>query len=156
MPLAKTIHELSATTWYRRTRVAFVLSFASAQILAFFVVRNGTQGEVFAPISYVLVGRMIKEDFPSYREMGDEEAGRYARREQPALWKRYLRNYEEVHGADSVLRAREYDRTQRIEFHATAFLLITLFFETIRRAFYYVIFGKLFPRKKRTRRDSKV
>jgi hypothetical protein len=152
MQLAKSISELNTRTWYRRAKVALVLSFVAAQALAFHAVRSGTRGEVSAPISYLLIGRMIKEDFPSYREMGDEQAGRHARREQPDLWKEYVQEYEKAHGPDPVLRVREYGRTQRIQFHVTAFLLITLFFETIRRAFYFVIFGKIFPRKTRRRR----
>ncbi len=100
----------------------------------------------------LLVGRVLKEDIPTYRAMSDEEAGRNVYHQHPALWADYVEKYEKKYVIDPVARYREYSEMQRAEFCAIAFLVITLFFEIVRRAFYYVIFGKIFPRKRRRRR----
>ena len=86
------------------------------------------------------------------RGMSDEEAGRDAYERQPALWADYVEKYKKEYAIDPVTRYREYSGIQQVEFCAVAFFAITLFFETVRRAFYYVIFGKIFPRKRRRRR----
>ena len=147
MKLANSLNELSKNRWYRNLRIAFVLSFVTAQIIGFLLVRDKTRGEVVAPISFRLVGRVLKEDMPAFRGMSDEETGRDVYRQRPALWADYVEKYKKEYAIDPVTRYREYSGIQQVEFCAVAFFAITLFFETVRRAFYYVIFGKIFPRK---------
>jgi hypothetical protein len=152
MKLAKSLNELRKNRWYRNLRIAFVLSFVTAQAVGFLLVRDRTEGEVVAPITFTVLGRALKEDLPTYRWMSDEEAGRYVYLQRPALWADYVEQYRHQHGIDPVTSHREYSEAQQTEFCAIAFATITLFFEIIRRAFYYVIFGKIFPRKRRRRR----
>ena len=152
MKLARSLNELTKKRWYRILRIAFVLSFVTAQAIGFLLVRDRTEGTVIAPISFKLVGTALKEDMNVYRGMSDEEAGRNTYQQHPALWDDYVEKYRKKYVVDPVTRYREYSETQQAEFYAIAFLAITLFFETIRRTFYYVIFGKIFPRKRRRRR----
>jgi hypothetical protein len=93
-----------------------------------------------------------QEDFPAYRAMTEEEAGREVYASEPALWAEYVQIYQERYRVDPVTMHRVYSDLQRVEFCIVAFLLITLFFEVLRRAFYYVIFGQIFPRKRRRHR----
>lgn len=152
MELAKSLNELAKKRWYRILRIAFVLSFVTALAIGLLLVRDRTEGTVIAPISFKLVGTVLKEDMPAYTGMGDEDAGRSAYQQNPALWDDCVEKYKKKYLVDPVTRHREYSEIQRAEFCAMALLAITLFFEIIRRAFYYVIFGKIFPRKRRRRR----
>ena len=152
MKLAKSINELKKNSWYRILRIAFVLSFVTAQTVGFHLVRDRTEGKEITPISFKLVGKVLKEDRNVYRGTSDEEAGRNAYQQDPDLWAEYVKKYEKRYAIDPVTRYREYSESQRTEFYVMAFLTLSLFFEIIRRAFYYVIFGKIFPRKRRRRR----
>ena len=152
MELAKSLNELAKKRWYRILRIAFVLSFVTALAIGLLLVRDRTEGTVIAPISFKLVGTVLKEDIPAYAGMSDEDAGRSAYQQNPALWDDYVEKYKKKYVIDPVARHREYSEIQQAEFCAMAFLAITLLFEIIRRAFYYVIFGKIFPRKRRRRR----
>jgi hypothetical protein len=152
MKLAKSINELAKNRWYRILRIAFVFSFVTAQAIGFLLIRNRTERTVIAPISFKLVGKALKEDMNAFGGMSDEEAGRSAYRKDPALWDGYVEEYRKKYVIDPITRYREYSEIQQTQFLVTAFLAITLFFEVIRRSFYYVIFGKIFPRKRRRRR----
>ena len=152
MELAKSLNELAKKRWYRILRIAFVLSFVTALAIGLLLVRDRTEGTVIAPISFKLVGTVLREEISAYQGMSDEEAGRNAYQQNPALWNDYVEKYRKKYVVDPVTRYREYSEIQQAEFCAISFLAITLFFEIIRRAFYYVIFGKIFPRKRRRRR----
>jgi len=152
MKLAKSINELTKKRWYRILRIAFVFSFVTAQAIAFLLVRDRTDGKVIAPISFKLIGRALTQDVSAYRGMRDEEAGRSAYQKNPALWDHHVEEYRKKHVIDPVTLHREYSEIQQTQFFAIAFLVITLFFEVVRRSFYYVVFGKIFPRKRRRRR----
>ena len=149
MELAKSLNELNKNRWYRLLRVAFVFSFVVAQATGFLLVRSKTEGKVIAPISLRLVGRTLKEDLPAYRGMSDEQAGREVYQNDPVLWAEYVEKYEKKYVIDPVTRYRQYSELQRAQFYAIAFLLVTLFFEVLRRSFYYVMLGKIFPPKRR-------
>jgi hypothetical protein len=152
MELARSISELNKKSWYRRLKVAFVLSFVAAQVVGFLLVRSRTNGEVVAPISYRLIGRVLNEDMPPDRAMSDEQAGRYVYQANPGLWAEYVEKYEKKYVMDPIAKCREYTTIQRLQFNGMAFVLITLFFEVTRRAFYYIVFGTIFPRKRRRKR----
>jgi hypothetical protein len=152
MKLAKSLNELGKRRWYRNLRFCFVLSFITAQVVVFVLVRDRTAGTVVAPISFRLVGGALQADMPAYRGMSDEEAGRIVYRQHPALWADAVEKYRKKHSVDPVTRYPEYSRAQRAQFFSIAILVITLFFEIARRAFYYIIFGKIFPRRRRSRR----
>jgi len=152
MELAKSRNELNKKRWYRLLKVAFVLSFVLAQTTGILLVRSKTEGKVIAPISLRLVGRTLKEDMPAYRGMSDEQAGREVYHKDPVLWAHFVEKYEKKYVIHPVARYRQYSELQRAQFCTIAFLLITLFFEVLRRSFYYVIFGKVFPRKRRRKR----
>jgi len=156
MELAKSLNELNKRTWYRLLKAAFVVSFLITQMVGIHLVRSRTEGKVIAPISFKLVGSLIKEEVPAYRGMTDEEAGRDVYHASPALWADYAAKYEKRYVIDPVSWYEEYGEFQRAEFCALAFLGISLFFEVLRRAFYYVIFGKVFPPKRRRRRTKRT
>jgi hypothetical protein len=152
MELAKSLDELNKRTWYRLLKAAFVVSFVVSQTIVILIVRSRTEGKVIAPISFKLVGSLIKEEVPAYRGMTDEEAGKAVYQVSPALWADYAAKYEKRYVIDPVSWYEEYAEIQRAKFCVLAFLGISLFFEVLRRAFYYVIFGRVFPPKKRRRR----
>jgi hypothetical protein len=152
MGLPKSLNELNKRSWYRPLKVAFLLSFLAVQIVGFQLVQARTQGQVIAMTSLESVGGLLKEDMTVYAEMTDGEAGKTVYRTDPALWADYVANYKERYAADPVAWYPEYSEIQRFGFCAIAFLVITLFFEILRRAFYYVIFGTVLPRKRRRKR----
>ena len=154
MKLAKSLNELKKNRWYRNLRVGFVLAFVAAQAMGFLLVRNRTQQEVITPISFKRVGGILTVEEPAYRDMSDEEAGRHIYRLHPDLWADAVEKYRKNYGIDPVATHREYSKAYETQFCVIAFLVITLFFEIIRRAFYFVIFGKVFPRKRRRRRRN--
>jgi len=155
MEPAKSLNELNKKAWYRLVKAAFIVSFLIAQIVGFYTVRSRTEGEVIAPISFKLIGRLAKEEMPDYEGMTDEQAGREVYQKGPSLWSDYAEKYREKYVIDPVEWYRQYSGVQRAEFYAIAFLAISLFFEIVRRAFYYVIFGKVLPPKKRRKRRTK-
>ncbi len=134
--------------------MCFLGAFLTAQTIGLLLVLSKTQGEVVAPISFEWVGRILKEDFPAYRAMTEEEVGREVYATEPALWAEYVRIYQERYRVDPVIMHRVYSDLQRVQFCIVVFLSITIFFEVLRRAFYYVIFGQLFPRKRRRHRRN--
>ena len=152
MELPKSLNELNRRRWYRPLKTAFLLSFIAAQIGGFQLLRARTEGQVIAMNSLERVGGLLKENMPAYEEMTDGEAGKTVYRTDPALWADYVAKYKEKYAADPVAWYPEYSEIQRFGFCAIAFLAITLFFEILRRAFYYVIFGTVLPRKKRRKR----
>ena len=155
MELAKSLNELNKKAWYRVLKAVFIVSFLTAQIVGFHLVRSRTEGEVIAPISFKLIGRLVKEEMTAYGGMTDEQAGRAVYQKGSSLWSGYVAKYEEKYVIDPIAWYRQYSEIQRAEFCAVAFLAISLFFEIVRRAFYYVIFGKVFPPKKRRKRRTK-
>lgn len=156
MELAKSISELNKRAWYRLLKAVFLLSFLTAQLIGIHLVRSGTEGKVIAPISFKLVGRLVKEEMTAYAGMTDEQSGRVVYQESPALWSDYVEKYEEKYAIDPVAWHPRFAGIQRAEFYTLSLAAIALFFEILRRAFYYVIFGKVFPPKKRRKRRSRV
>lgn len=154
MELAKSINELNKRSWYRPLKAAFVLCFVAAQILGIQLVRSRTEGKLMEPISFKLVGRLIQEEMLVPKGMTDEEVGRTVYHKNPALWGVYAAKYKKKYVIDPVAWYPQYSEIQRVEFCTVAFLAISLFFEVLRRAFYYVIFGRIFPRKKRRKRKK--
>lgn len=154
MEPAKSLNELNKRAWYRLLKTAFVVAFLVSQTIGILFVRTRTEGRVIEPISFKLVGSLIKEEVPAYRGMTDEEAGRTVYRASPALWADYVANYEKRYVIDPVSWYEEYSEIQRAEFCVLAFLGISLFYEVLRRAFYYVVFGKIFPPKKRRKKRT--
>jgi hypothetical protein len=154
MRLAKSLNELNKRSWYRRLKAVFVVSFIMAQILGVDLVRRKTATKVMAPISFKLVGRLVKEDIPEYRGITDEQAGRAVYRKGDARWDAYVELYRKEYVIDPVAWYRQYSGMQRAGFHAIVFLAISFFFEIIRRAFYYVVFGKAYPPKKRRKKRA--
>lgn len=152
MELPTSLNELNKRSWYRPLKAAFLLSLVASQIIVFQLVRARTEGKVIAINSLRLVGGLLKEDIPAYEQMTDGEAGKTVYRTDPALWADYVLKYKEKYGEDPVAWHPEYSEIHRFGFCAIAFVVIGLFFEILRRAFYYVIFGTILPRKRRRKR----
>ncbi len=152
MELARSLNELNKKRWYRLLRMCFLAAFLTVQTIGILLVLGRTEGEVIAPASFELVGKVLKEHVPAYRGAADEQVGKEVYIEEPVLWAEYVEKYVEQYRVDPVTMYRVYSGTQRVGLCAAAFVLIALFFEMLRRAFYYVIFGTILPRKRRRRR----
>ena len=137
-------------------KAAFVLSLLAAQMIGIYLVRSSTGGKVIAPISFKLVGRVVKEEMTSHAGMTDEQSGRIVYQQSPALWSEYVGKYKEKYAIDPVAWYPRFSEVERAEFCGLSVLAIAFFFEILRRAFYYVVFGRVFPPKKRRKRRSRA
>jgi hypothetical protein len=128
MEVEKSLNELNKKAWYRVLKAVFFVSFLTAQIVGFNLVRSRTEGEVIAPISFKLIGRLVKEEMTACGGMTDEQVGRAVYQEGSSLWTGYVEKYEDKYVIDPIAWYRQYSEIQRAEFCAVAFLSISLFF----------------------------
>ena len=156
MELAESVSESNQNGRYRLLKVAFVLSFVVTQTPGTLVAGSKTEGKVIAPISFKLVGRVVKEEMTSHAGMTDEQSGRIVYQQSPALWSEYVGKYKEKYAIDPVAWYPRFSEVERAEFCGLSVLAIAFFFEILRRAFYYVVFGRVFPPKKRRKRRSRA
>ena len=135
----ETIEILNKKWWYRLIKVIYIGLMAASFVISFLWVSSILNFKIMTDSSYERIERAINQESGSVNNVSDFKNGKSIDFERNILFGKYqdLAEYED-----------KYSTMEKILYHLAVIVGVILFFGLIKRVFFYIYLGTIFPKKK--------
>jgi len=138
--MEKTIKSLNKNWWYRLLKVTYIFFFFLALLVSFLLTSSFLSQQTISDESFVKVGQTIKQQYTDeYGQYSDQEIGKRVYEKRYDEWLKYR---------DLVIYEDKFSMLEKNIYYILTFFIVALFFELVKRAFYYISLGSVNPKKK--------